>query len=147
MILKLQFAGIINKVEVKTVGGKTLAEISLCKKNYAKEGAEPTFTWLRVGLWEPKEWQVAKLVKGAFVAGSGDFSLRSYEKDGVKHESAECRCTSFDVEVAEVVATPASLGVSTPAPRTTQPTSGGGASGGMGSDEPPFLRIAEGCEP
>jgi len=135
MILKLQFAGTVNKVEIKQAGTKQLAEISLCKKNYAKEGTEATFTWIRISLWEPKDFQLAKLVKGAFVAGSGEFSLRSYEKDGVKHQSAECRCGSFDIEVAEVVATPASLGAPTPAPRTTQPTSGGGA---KDDSEPPF---------
>lgn len=131
MILKLQFAGLINKVEIKQAGSKPLAEISICKKNYAKEGEEPTFTWIRVALWEPKEFQLSKLVKGAFIAGIGDFSMRSFEHNGVKKQSAEVRCGSFDVEIASTEAEAVAKKIA-----TVHPTSGGGASGDI--DSPPF---------
>lgn len=95
--LRLQFSGEARKVEHKTIGGKSAVQIQLCKKNYAKQGDEPTFTWVTVMVWEPKEFQ--KFYEGGFVAGSGEFSIRSYvDKDGNKKQSAEVRCTSFDIE-------------------------------------------------
>lgn len=100
-IFKAQFAGEIKKADIKTIGGKTLVEVSICKKNRTKDGEPEAFTWLRVGIWEPAAFQLPKLVKGAFIAGCGDMTLRSYEgKDG-KASSLECRCTSFDVEVSD----------------------------------------------
>ena len=100
-IFKAQFAGEIKKADTKSIGGKTLVEVSICKKNRTKDGEPEAFTWLRIGIWEPAAFQLPKLVKGAFIAGSGDMTLRSYEgKDG-KASSLECRCTSFDVEVSD----------------------------------------------
>lgn len=52
------------------------------------------------------------MVKGAMIAGSGEFTLRSYEKDGAKRQSAECNSQSFDIEVSGVAA----QGEATPAP-------------------------------
>ena len=98
-ILRLQFAGFIVKADHKTAGAKQLIEMSLCKKNYAKDGDEATFTWCRVCLWEPPAWMAPKLVKGAFVAGSGEMTLRSYaKKDGTNGVSCDVRCTSWDIE-------------------------------------------------
>ena len=95
--LRLQFSGEARKVEHKTIGGKAAVQISLCKKNYAAKDAEATFTWITVMVWEPKEWQTFH--EGGFVAGSGEFTMRSYvDKDGAKRQSAEVRCTSFDIE-------------------------------------------------
>ncbi len=95
--LRLQFSGEARKVEHKTIGGKSAVQIQICKKNYAKQGDEPTFSWVTIMVWEPKEFQ--KFYEGGFVAGSGEFSMRSYvDKDGNKKQSAEVRCTSFDVE-------------------------------------------------
>lgn len=102
MILRLSFAGQITKAETKQVGEKTLIEVSLCKKHKGRNGGEDTFTWIRVNVWEPADFQVPKLVKGAFIAGSGEFQLRSFEgKDGSKQVSAECRSSSFDIEVTD----------------------------------------------
>lgn len=100
-IFRLNFAGEIKKADMKNVGGKALAELSVCKKNRTKEGEPDSYTWLRICLWEPAEFQRPKLVKGSFIAGSGELTLRSYEgKDG-KQTSMECRCSSFDVEVSD----------------------------------------------
>jgi single-stranded DNA-binding protein len=133
--MRLQFSGEARKVEHKTIGGKSAVEIQLCKKNYAKQGDEPSFTWLRVTVWEPKEFQ--KFYEGGFVSGSGELSVRSYtDKDGNKKQSLEVRCTSFDVETprgVEAQEAPA------PAQKPQRPSGGGSV------DEPPFARplIAE----
>lgn len=100
-ILRAQFAGEIKKAEHKEVAGKKLVELSICKKNRTKQGEPDAFTWLKVALWEPADFQIPKLVKGAFVAGSGDMLLRSYEGRDGKQSSLECRCTSFELEVSD----------------------------------------------
>ncbi len=97
---RLMFAGEIKTVETKNFNGIQFAELSLCKKNYAKQGVEPTFTWVRVSVREPADFLVAKLVKGAFIAGSGEMSARTYQdKDGKDKTSIDIRCTGFDVEM------------------------------------------------
>lgn len=132
-VFRMTFAAPVTKVEFKTVGDKALAEVSVCKKNRAKEGQEPTFSWLRISVWQPPAWMSAKLVKGAMIAGTGEFTLRSYEKDGQKRQSAEVNCQSFDVEVSggatdsDAALAPASAAPQRPAP---SPTSA--------EDEPPF---------
>jgi single-stranded DNA-binding protein len=98
--LCLHFSGHVKRADFKNIGGKAAVEISLCRKNYTKQGDEPTFTWVSALVWEPKEWQAPKLVKGAFVSGRGELTLRSYEKDGQKRTSAEVRCSSFEIEIA-----------------------------------------------
>ncbi len=99
-LLRLIFAGEIKRAETKQVGGKTLVEFSICKKNYTKEGVEPTYTWIKAQCWEAPEWLAIKLVKGAFVAGSGDMTARSYAKqDGTKGHDIEVRCSSYDLEL------------------------------------------------
>lgn len=136
-LLRIAFAAPINKVEIKEVGGKVLAEISICRKNRVKEGDPESFTWLRIALWTPPAFMIPKLVKGSFIAGSGEFTLRSYDKDGVKRQSAECNCQSFDVEVSDGQ------------PREAQPTQraepkanvqmgGSKAPAIRADDEPPF---------
>lgn len=99
-IFKLQFAGEIKKAEHKTAAGKQLVEVSLCKANRKKEGEQDTFTWIRVTIWEPADFQAPKLIKGSFIAGSGDMTHRSYMKDGQKGHAIELSCRSFDIEVA-----------------------------------------------
>lgn len=95
---RLQFCGDVRKPETKTFGGKTFVEFSLMRKNYTKEGAEATFTWLKISVSDPKEWQLSQLAEGKFISGSGEFSTRSFtDKDGNKRQSAEVRCSSFDV--------------------------------------------------
>lgn len=131
-ILRIQFAGEIKKAESKNVGGKSMVELSLCRKHKGRNGGEDTFSWLRVSVWEPAEFQVPKLVKGAFVAGSGDFQLRSYQdKDGKDRVSAECRSTSFDIEVSDGQQR-------SPQAATAQPGAGGPITG-----DPPFQRLSE----
>lgn len=102
-IMRLQFAGTIMKCEHRQAGSKPICEVSLCKKKKGKDGEEDTYTWVRITLWEPKDFQASKLVKGNFIAGSGDAELRGYEKDGVKRQSLEVRCSSFDIEVTDGV--------------------------------------------
>jgi single-stranded DNA-binding protein len=99
-LARISFAGQIKKAEPKTAGGKTLIEVSVCKKQKGRNGAEDTFLWLRVNCWEPAEFQLERLVKGAFIAGSGDLSTRAWtDKDGKNQVSLEVRCSSFDFEV------------------------------------------------
>ncbi len=100
-IMRMVFAGQIKRADHKEVGGKKLVECSICRKQKGRNGAEDTFAWLRISVWEPPEFMMPRLVKDAFIAGSGEFSLRSYDdKDGKHKTSAEVRCSSFDVEVA-----------------------------------------------
>lgn len=99
-IMRMQFAAPITKVEHKEVGGTPLSEVSVCKKNRTKEGQEPTFSWIRISVWGAPAWMQAKLIKGAMIAGSGEYTLRSYEVDGLKRQSAEVNCQSFDVEIS-----------------------------------------------
>ncbi len=136
-VFRLLVAGDIKKVEMRRAGDKDLAEVSVCKKNRTKEGEEESYTWAKLSIWSPPDWMKAKLVKGNFISGSGEFTLRSYEKDGVKRQSAECNCQSFDVEISAAfprlgeshppVATPVK-----PAPKAAP------IGGGKGDDEPPF---------
>ncbi len=140
-ILKAQFAGEIKRADHKDVGGKKLVEVSICKKNRGKQGDPDTFTWLKVAIWEPAEFQIPKLTKGAFIAGSGDMTLRSYEgKDG-KASSLECRATSFDVEVSDGVARggDAQPAAAAPVARPARPAPAAGPA--QGDDEPPFARF------
>jgi single-stranded DNA-binding protein len=98
MLLKLQFVGIIHKVEVRQAGQKTVAEVSAWKKKKDKDGNEE-YCWIKVTIWEPKDWQIKNMTKGRMIGGCGDFWLRSYtDKDGNKRQSAEVSCNSFDIE-------------------------------------------------
>ena len=140
-MLKIIFSGEIKKVEHRQAGADSIIEFQICRKNSGKKDDPATFTWLRVTLWKPAEWQASKLVIGAFVSGVGDFQLRSY--DGQKRQSAEVRCSSFDVEVggpekADGEKWPERPAAAAPAQRApAAPASGGGSSG---DSEPPFMR-------
>jgi len=120
-LFRLDFSGDIRKSETKNLGGKQMVEIQLCRKNFGKE--EPaTFTWIRVAIWEPKEWQLAQLQTGKFISGSGELTARSYvAKDGGKGVSLDVRCTSFDIDGARTDA-PAAKPQEASAPRV--PTGG-----------------------
>ncbi len=101
-ILRLSFAGQIKgEVKHREAGGKKLVEVSVCKKNRTKEGEPDAFTWIRCTIWSPADFQTPKLVKGAFIAGTGEMTARSFDgKDG-KQFSIEVNCQSFDVEVSD----------------------------------------------
>lgn len=133
-VLRMTFAGEVKKADHKEVGGKKLVELSICKKNRGKAGEEDHFTWLRISLWEPADFQTPKLVKGAFIAGSGDATLRGYtDKDGHEKSSLECRCGSFDVEV-----TGANVATESPAPRPARAAAPSVSPAATNDDEPPF---------
>lgn len=133
-IARLTFSGSIKKVEHKNVGGKALAEVSICKKQKGRNGAEDTFLWVRVNCWEPAEFQISKLVKGAFIAGTGDLSTRAFTDSAGKNQvSLEVRCGSFDFEVEAVTESTAPVATSAPAPRRPAPVATA-----IGDDEPPF---------
>ena len=124
-IIKCQFAGEIKKSEIKDVAGKKLAELSICKKN-SKKGEVDSWLWLRISLWSPADFQIPKLVKGAFIAGSGDTNIRSYvDKDGKDKFSFEVSTSSFDCEVtdgsARQDAAPAPAPAPAPSPRPRVP--------------------------
>lgn len=138
-IFRLIFAGQIKKCEHRTAGQKPIVEVSLCRKISKKDEPE-VWNWIKVTVWEPAEYQVAKLRKGAFIAGSGEFKLRSYEKDGVKGSSAEVSCRSFDIEVSDGEVTGEATDIHTSASATPRapiaPRPPAAAS--AGDDEPPF---------
>jgi len=132
--LNLQFSGRIHKAEHKTAGDKQICEVSICKKVPARGKDEERFDWVRVTIWGPPEWAVPKLAKGNYISGSGDLTMRPYEKDGVKKNSLEVRCGSFDFEVEELAVrteTPADV-APVAAPRRPAPVVA------AGDDEPPF---------
>ncbi len=135
--LRLFFAGQIKKAETRMAGDTPILELSVCKKNYAKPGVEPTFTWINCTIFKPADFQVQKCIKGAFVAGCGEFTLRSYEgKDG-KAVSADVRCGSFDVECgseADAAPAPAATPRRAPPVHRTAPA----PSGGSVPDDVPF---------
>ncbi len=128
-VLRLSFAGQIKKAEHRTAAGKSLVEVSICKKNRTKQGEPEAFTWVRVTVWEPAEFQAPRLIKGSFIAGTGDLTARTYDgKDG-KATSLEVSCRSFDVEVSDGAEQQAA-----PAPRQTRPTPAAQSE----TEEPPF---------
>jgi single-stranded DNA-binding protein len=106
-IFRLNFSGEVRKPQVKTIGADQAVEFQLMRKNYGK-GPEATFTWIRVTLFKPQAWQIEQCREGGFVSGSGEFTLRSFEQDGVKRQSAEVRCSSFDLDGPRTGAAPAS---------------------------------------
>ena len=120
-MLRLQFSGEIRKPLVKTIGQDQAIEFQVMKKNYAKQGEEATFTWVRVTLFKPAQFQFDQLQEGNFIAGSGEFTLRSFvNSSGVKLTSAEVRCTSFDVDCPRTEHTRA-LAQDKPAPSPSRP--------------------------
>lgn len=131
-IIRIAFAGHIKKSERKVLAGKPMVEFSLCRKNKTKENEPDAYTWIRVALWEPPEWMAAKIVKGAYISGSGDAVLRSYtDNAGAKATSLDVRCGSFDVDMPDERQ---QAGAAAPAPAarpapTRQPDA---------SEEPPF---------
>lgn len=131
---RLNFAGFVTKAEHRNAGSKPIIELSICKKNKVKEGEPDAYTWIKVTCWDAPQFLADKLVKGAFVAGSGDMTLRSYtNKDGAKAVSCEVRCTGWDLECAT------RDGATTPAATAPQPTrTEVSAAASIALDEPPF---------
>lgn len=97
-VFRLNFSGEVRKSQTKTIGQDQAVEFQIMRKNYAKSSDEASFTWIRVTLFKPQPWQIQQCQDGRFVSGSGEFTLRSFEKDGVKRQSAEVRCSSFDLD-------------------------------------------------
>jgi hypothetical protein len=96
---RLSFSGEIKKSREFMMGAKPAVEIQLMKKNYTAQGAEPTWTWIRVLVVDPKDFQKDWFAEGKFVAGSGEMSLKSYiNKELVKQQTVEIRCSSFDID-------------------------------------------------
>ena len=120
-IFRLNFSGEVRKPQVKTIGADQAVEFQLMRKNYGK-GPEATFTWIRVTLFKPQPWQIEQCREGGFISGSGEFTLRSFEQDGVKRQSAEVRCSSFDLDGPRTGDAPAAAApASTPRPATKPP--------------------------
>lgn len=94
----LVFSGSLKTVKPGTGGTKPSIRFSLCKKNYAKEGTEPTFTWVNCIIFDPKPWHVDMLKEGKFVSGFGKFEMRSYETNGEKKTTAEVIVGGFDLD-------------------------------------------------
>ena len=117
---RLQFSGEVRKPQTKTIGADQAIEFHLMRKNFGK--ADPaTFTWIRITLFKPAAWQFEQVQEGKFIAGSGEFTLRSFvDKDGLKRQSAEVRAQSFDIDGPRTgeaqVATPAPAPKPMPAP-------------------------------
>ncbi len=130
----MTFSGKIGKVDVRTFGDKRVLQIKMCKKNYTKIGQESTWTWLSISIWNPPEDLVRGAAKGVVATGSGDFEMRSYEKDGSKNHSADVRCFPADISLTgEAMPEP------TPAPRVHAPPTHRNIPAGVpADDEPPF---------
>lgn len=119
-------------------GDKPIIEVSLCRKQKGRNNEPDTFCWIRVTIWQPPEF-MSRLVKGSWVAGSGEMTTRSYEKDGEKRTSIEIRCGSYDVEIGD--SAPGDAVVQQAQALVTRPTATGGGKGSAGGssfDEPPF---------
>lgn len=96
---KLQFSGEIKKSREFNMGAKPAFELQLMKKNYTPQGAEPSWTWIKVMVVDPKDFQEDWFTEGKFIAGSGELSLKSYiNKELVKQQSIEIRCSSYDID-------------------------------------------------
>lgn len=129
---RLTFSGEAKKVQLKNAGDKQLLEFSLCSKNYSKPGDPEKWTWIRVNVWDPKAWLLNALRDGVYVAGSGEFTTRSYDAStGEKKMEAEVRCSSFDIDVAR----PPQV---KPSEAETVRTPVRNAAADSMSDEPPF---------
>jgi single-stranded DNA-binding protein len=102
--MRMIFSGEVRKPVVREYDGKNILSFQLMKKNYNKDkSAEAAYTWLNVTVFDAKPFQVRQFAEKAFVAGSGEFTLRSYaDKDGSKRQSADVRCNSMDVDSAYV---------------------------------------------
>lgn len=132
----MSYSGDVRKPQTKDIGGKMCIEFQLMKKNYAKQGDEATFSWIRVTVFDAKPWQVMQCQEGKFVAGVGEFSLRSYEKDGIKRQSAEVRSTSFQLDGAKTEENAAMAPTQAAAPSKPKLPTPGAAK----EDEIPFSR-------
>ena len=122
--MRLSFSGEVRKPQVKTIGTDQAVEFQVMRKNYTKQGEEATFTWIRVTCFKPQPWQIEQCQEGKFISGSGEFTLRSYEKDGVKRQSAEVRCQSFDLDGPRTNAPSGQPPAATSAPATSYPEPG-----------------------
>jgi single-stranded DNA-binding protein len=139
------FSGEVRKPVVREYDGKNILSFQLMKKNYNKDkSAEVSYTWLNVTVFDAKPFQVAQFAEKAFVAGSGEFTLRSYaDNDGSKRQSADVRCNSMDVDSAYVEreqGQPSERSVvdaAMSAAKVRKPVDAS-ACGAGGNDEPPF---------
>ncbi len=136
-LFHLHYSGKISKAEFRTAGDKPICEVSLCKKVPARGQDAERFDWLKVTIWSPPEWAVARLVKGNYITGHGDLSLRPYEKDGVKNKSMEVRSGSFDFEVETLADRDSDIA---PAARPAAPSRPLPTRGGDETEAPPFHR-------
>jgi single-stranded DNA-binding protein len=100
--MRMIFSGEVRKPVVREYDGKSILSFQIMRKNYNKDpAAEKSYTWLNVTVFDAKPFQIAQFAEKAFVAGSGEFTLRSYaDKDGSKRQSADVRCNSMDVDSA-----------------------------------------------
>lgn len=131
---RLGFSGEAKSVKLKQIGAKPALEFSLCTKNYSPPGTPDSWTWVTVLIMDPKDWIAQGIKDGVFVAGSGEFSLRSYNAStGEKRQNADVRCSNFDINFArppKAVPLAEAETVRLP-PRTPVPAADA-------NDEPPF---------
>lgn len=138
---RLQFSGEAKSVKSKNIGLKKALEFSLCSKNYSPAGTPDSWTWVTVTVMEPKDWLVDGIRDGVFVAGSGEFTLRSYSAStGEKRQNADVRCSGFDLNFARP---PKAVPMAEADTVRVPPRSPGPAAGTPGEDEPPFMRLRE----
>lgn len=101
-ILRLTFSSHIKKVKYLTMGGKGCVQVAIAKKNYAKQGDEPDWTWVNILITSPPDYLKEKIQKDAIIAGSGELSLKSFKnKVGETQKSLEVWCTGRDINVYE----------------------------------------------
>ena len=132
--MRISFSGEVRKPVVREYDGKSILSFQVMKRNYNKDkSAEASYTWLNVTVFDAKPFQIAQFAEKAFVAGSGEFTLRTYaDKDGSKRQSADVRCNSMDVDSAYVEREQAEPAPATRAQKSVVPAKVDD------SDSPPF---------
>jgi hypothetical protein len=144
-MLRLSFGEFVRKCEHKTIGNDPAIAIQCCRKNYTKDGAEPTFTWINITIFKAPPWMSEKARAGAFIYGSGEFTLRSYEKDGQKRQSADIRCSSFEVDFVDAKDKGDAATVAAPVHARAPVAAGSRTPASAGNDdEPPFAKYVGG---
>ncbi len=100
-------SGEVKRADHRSAGTKDLTELAICRVNgKPKDGEQPTFTWVKINVWDAPDWMANQLVKGAWITAIGDLTLRKYQaKDGTEKHTLEMRCSSFDIDVMKAHAT------------------------------------------
>ena len=84
--------------ELKNAGQSQVLKLRIAVSHYRGPNKDRETSWMNVELWGRRAEPLSRLLrKGGRVAGSGEFSLREYEKrDGGRGYSAEVRADRIE---------------------------------------------------